>query len=174
MVAVQREPCGLQLLGFVGGKGSYLGTFENLQTNEVFLAGAGRAVPGLGMVILEFSVELRPVKAGEGSTVFQRVATALVRDERTGVKTTLTNGERGYTGELRAILAETEDEDETHLALHRGEEFRSLDQTYIVDRLQLDPPLAELTQVSPVTKQPIRVRLTPRMSPESPSANPAN
>ena len=174
MVAVLREPCGLQLLGYVGGEGSYLGTFENLQTNEVFLAGAGRAVPGLGMAILEFSVELRPVKAGDGSIVFQRVATAVVRDEHTGVKTTLTHGERGYTGELRAILAETEDEDETHFALHRGDEFRSLDQTYIVDRLQLDPPLAELTQISPATNHPIRVRLTPRLSPESPSANPAN
>ncbi len=174
MVAVQREPCGLQLLGFVGGEESYLGTFVNLQTNEVFLAGAGRAVPGLGMVILEFSVEVRPVKVGEGSIAHQRVATAVVKDERTGAKTTLTNEERGYTEELRAILADTEDEDETHLALHRGEEFRSLDQTYIVDRLQLDPPLAELTQISPATNHPIRVRLTPRLSPESPSANPAN
>ncbi|RFC50464.1 MAG: hypothetical protein DUW69_000586 [Verrucomicrobia bacterium] len=174
MVAVQREPCRLQLLGFVGDERSYRGAFENLQTNEVFLAGAGRAVPELGMVIVDFSVVLRPVKVGEGSIARQRVATAVVRDERTGVKTTLTDGARGYTGELRAILAETEDEDETLFALHRGEEFRSLDQTYIVDRLQLDPPLAELTQVSPDTKQPIRVRLTPRLSPESPSANPAN
>ena len=174
LVAVQREPCDLQLLGFVGSDGHFLGTFENLRTKEVNWAGAGRTVPELGLRILDFSVERRPVKMGEDSVSHQRVATAVVRDDRTGETTTLRTGEVSYTDELRAILAATEDDDEALQSLRRGEEYSGMGQTYILDRLQLEPPIAELTQVSPGTSQPIRVCLTPKLRAEPSTATPAD
>ncbi len=50
LVAVQRTPFRLQLVGYVGGTGRYLGTFENQLTGEVFLAGirAGGIFAGAG------------------------------------------------------------------------------------------------------------------------------
>ncbi|MEO6876053.1 MAG: hypothetical protein ABI222_14645, partial [Opitutaceae bacterium] len=51
LIAVNREPFRLQLIGYVGGEGHFKGAFENRSTREVFLAGPGRAIPMLGLVI---------------------------------------------------------------------------------------------------------------------------
>jgi len=50
-------PFRLQLVGFVGGEGSYRGMFENLATTEHFLARSGRALPELEVTIRDFQVQ---------------------------------------------------------------------------------------------------------------------
>lgn len=164
LVAVKREPFRLQLVGYVGNAGNYLGTFENRLTTGVFLAGAGRQVPELDLMITDFAVEWRPVPMADGTTSNQWVATAVVRDEHTGRNTTLTVGEPGYTDELRAVLAVTEDDDESIREVRAGEEIRSLDHTYKIERLQLDPPRVELTGISAEWSRPVRLSLTPESS----------
>lgn len=86
----------LQLVGFVGGEGSYLGSFENLVTTEHVLARGGRNLPELGVTIRDFHVA--PVRRAPGDSMptTELIATAIVRDERTGEDVVLTNLERAY------------------------------------------------------------------------------
>ena len=174
LVAVRRDPFRLQLVGYVGGEGRYLGTFENLLTTEVFLAGSGRQLPDLGLEITDFTVQHRRVPGADGTTSSQRVASAVVRDIHTGRSTRLTAGERTYTDELCAVLANDDDGDEITLEVRPGEEFSSSDRTYRIERLQLDPPAVELSQVAPASPQLVRLSLSPRGARDPSPTPPAN
>jgi len=174
LIAVRRDPFRLQLVGYVGGEGAFLGTFEDLATGEVFLAGPGRQLPGLGLEIAEFTVQRRPVPIGDGTTSKQRVATAVVRDTRTGRITTLTADERAYTEELCAVLSSDEDGDEFTREVHRGDVFQSSDRTYRIKRLQLDPSAVEFSQISPASSQLLRLGLSRKVAMDPPPAPPSN
>jgi hypothetical protein len=175
LLAVQRTPFRLQLVGFVGEAGRYLGTFENELTGEVFLAEAGRALPALGLVITEFAVERRPLALADRQASNPWVATAVVRDEQTGEVSKLTAGERHYTGELRAMLAAGEDGEDGARELRQGDEVRDDEQSYVVDRLQLDPPKVELTQLAPSAEgPPVHVSLTPTLASDVPDRKPGD
>jgi hypothetical protein len=171
LIAVRRALFRLQLVGYVGREDAYLGTFENPLTTEIFLAGPGRRIPALDLEITDFDVRLRPGAVADGTTSNQRVATAIVRDTRTGRTTTLTAGERSYSDELRAVLAD--DDDEATRELRSGEAFQSSEHTYQIERLQLDPPLVELRQISSGSTQPVRLILGPRLASDPPPAPPA-
>src|SRR5687767_7844597 len=84
LIAVRPEPFRLQLIGYAGGEGNWRGTFQNVISGEVFLAAAGRRVPNLGLTIRALDVSLQPVRIADSMTTNQRVATAVVRDEKTG------------------------------------------------------------------------------------------
>jgi hypothetical protein len=174
LVAVRREPFRLQLVGYVGREGRYLGTFENLLTTEVFLAGPGRQVPALGLEVTDFTVQHRPVPSAAGTTSSQRVAIAVVRDTHTGRCTSLTAGERTYTDELCAVLANDEDGDEITREVHPGEEFQSSDHTYKIERLQLDPPAIEFSPISSAAPQLVRLHLSSRTVSGPTAAAPSN
>jgi hypothetical protein len=172
LLAVKREPFRLQLVGYVGGQGNFLGAFENLHTTEVFLGGAGRQVPALDLMIADFSVERRPTPVAQGMTSNHWVATAVVHNLRTGEDTTLTAGERIYTDNLRAVLAEDVDESESTLELRPGDEFENADRTYRVERLQMDPPVAELTEASAGVSTPTRWSLSASANGSTPTQRP--
>lgn len=174
LVAVKREPFRLQLVGYVGGEGNYRGTFENTLTTEVFLAGPGRQLPALDLVITDFAVRRAPVAMADGTAANQWVATAVVRDERTGRLTTLTAGEPSYTDELIAVFAVEDDDDEALHELRLGQEFKSAEHTYKIERLQLDPPTVSLTRTSSAMSQPARLSLVPRMPRGPPPSEPLN
>lgn len=90
------EPFRLQLVGYVGGEGSYLGTFENLATTEHILARTGRTLPELGVTIRDFQVKRVRREPDDSMPTSELIATAVVRDERTGEDVVLTNLERAY------------------------------------------------------------------------------
>jgi hypothetical protein len=141
----------------------------------VFLAGSGRSVPALRLVITDFNVERRPMSQPDRPASNQWVATAVVRDEHTGASTILTAGERSYTDELRAFLATGEDEDEIRCELREGEEFQGVERRYLIERIQLDPPSAELSQISASGfSARVHLSLTPAMPPGSPPGKLAN
>jgi hypothetical protein len=169
LVEVKRELFRLQLVGTVGSEGHYLGTFENPFTSEVYLAGPGRELTDLGLSVT--AVELRRSRAAatDGAAPAAVVATAVVRDLRTGQSIVLTAGERTLTDELYAVLTDDEDADMGPRALRRGEEFQREDRTYRIERLELDPPSAELAQTSPVPDQPVRWSLAVRGPRDPPS-----
>ncbi len=89
-------PFRLQLVGFVGGEGSYLGTFENLATTEHILARSGRTLPDLGVTIRDFQVKRVRREPEDSMATSELMATAVVRDDRTGEDVVLTNLERAY------------------------------------------------------------------------------
>ena len=107
LVAVRPEPFRLQLIGYVGGEGNWRGTFQNVLSGEVFLASAGRRVPNLALSIKSFDVSPQPVLVAESMTTRQRVATAVIRDDKAGRDVTLTHRERHYTGTVFAFVAES-------------------------------------------------------------------
>jgi hypothetical protein len=170
LVEVKREPFRLQLVGYVGGEGRYLGTFENPFTSEVYLAGPGRELPELGLVVTEVSVRRGAALAADGAGPAPVVATAVVRDLRTGGSLSLTAGERTDTDELYAVLTDENDDEMGPRELRCGEEFERADHTYRIERLELDPPSAELVQTSPVPDRPVRLSLAQRTPRELPLA----
>ena len=95
-VVAPMEPFRLQLVGFVGGEGSYLGTFENVATSEHILARTGRTLPDLALTIRDFQVKRVRREPDDSMPTSELIATAIVRDERTGDDVILTNLERAY------------------------------------------------------------------------------
>jgi hypothetical protein len=169
LVEVKRELFRLQLVGTVGGEGHLLGTFENPFTSEVYLAGPGRELSDLGLTVTAVETRRSPAASAGEAGPAPVVATAVVRDLRTGRSIVLTAGERTLTDELYAVLTDDEDAEMGPRALRRGEEFQREDRTYRIERLQLDPPSAELAQTSPVPDLPVRWSLAVRSPREPPS-----
>ena len=159
LVTVRPEPFRLQLRGYVGTEGNCQGVFENVTTGEITLAGAGQIVPALGLAVTEFRVDRLETGSDGGSGWSPAVAAATVHDGLTGQAALLREGEICYAGALTAIVAATGEDDAKTLELREGEEFRSSDRTYRVERLQLDPPRAVLLQKSGPAAEPARLTL---------------
>ncbi|HVS53777.1 MAG TPA: hypothetical protein VHD62_15585 [Opitutaceae bacterium] len=160
LVAVRPEPFRLQLIGYAGEEGHWRGTFENVATGEVFLAPAGRRVAALALSIQRLDVSPQPVAVPESMTTRQRIATAVVHDERTGRDLQLTQRERQLTDTLSAVVA-TAGEGSAR-EVRAGETFRIGESAYRIDRIQLSPPVIEVTKESPNLAQPDRRTLAPR------------
>lgn len=160
LVAVRPEPFRLQLIGYVGEEGRWRGTFENVRTGEVFLASAGKQVPALGLSIRSLDVRAQPVALADSMTTRQRIATAVVRDDKTGREVTLTHRERQFTGSVSAFVAlpgETATRE-----VRAGDSFKLGDVTYRIDKVQLAPASLEATKEAPTLVQPDRRSLFPR------------
>jgi hypothetical protein len=161
LVAVQPEPFRLQLIGYVGGGGTWRGTFLNMVSGEVFLGGGGRRVPALGVAIKSLDVRLQPVSGGEGGMVTQqRVATAVVVDEKAGREIVLTHRERQFTGMLFAFVAVPGDS--ASREVRNGDIFKQGEATYRVEAIHISPPSIEVAKETPSQAQPERRLLTPR------------
>jgi hypothetical protein len=160
LVAVRPEPFRLQLIGYVGGDGNWRGTFENLLSGEVFLAGAGRRVPELALEIRSLDVRAQPVALAESMTTQQRVATAVVFDERAGREVTLTHRERRFTDQLSALVAATGATGTREVRAGEGAKFG--DAVYRIEKIQLTPPSVEVTKEASGAAQPERRTLVPR------------
>lgn len=160
LVAVRPEPFRLQLIGYVGGEGNWRGTFQNLVTGEVFLASAGRRVPNLALTIKALDVRAVDVALPKSMTTRQRVATAVVHDERTKRDVTLTHRERQFTGGLSAFVAPAGESGAREV--REGESFKLGDASYRVEKISLAPPSIEVTKEASTLAQPDRRTLTPR------------
>jgi hypothetical protein len=160
LVGVRPEPFRLQLIGYAGGAGDWRGTFQNQVTGEVFLAAAGRRVPDLGLTIT--SLDVRPVAVAlpQSMTTRQKVATAVVHDERTRRDVTLTHRARQFTGAFAALVAAA-GEPATR-EIREREEFKLGAAAYRVEKIELVPPRLEVTKESPTLAQPDRRTLRPR------------
>ena len=170
LVAVRPEPFRMQLTGYVGGEGEWRGVFQNVLSGEVFLAGAGRRVPNLALTIRSLDVKPQPVVLAESMTTRQRVASAVVRDEKTGRDITLTHRERVFTGTVFAFLAQPGQS--AAREVRSGDTFQIGDATYRVGRIETTPASVEITRESPNLTQPDRRVLTPRETEVTDEATP--
>lgn len=146
LIAVRPELFPLQLIGYVGDEGHWRGTFENTITGDVFLATAGWRLPDLGLTIASLEVRPQPVASADSMTTRQRVATALIRDERNGTEVALTHRERKFTDAPIAVLlaaAATAPRE-----LRAGDEFRAGDALYRIERVRSVPPAVEVSKQS--------------------------
>lgn len=160
LVSVRPEPFRLQLIGYVGGEGTWRGTFQNAVTGEVFLGFAGRRVPSLGVTIKSLEVSLQPIRVGENTTVRQRVASAVVLDERANREVTLTHRERFFTGTITAFVA-VPGETATR-EVREGDTFKIGEASYRIETVKTTPPSIEVTKESSSLSQPDRRVLLPR------------
>jgi hypothetical protein len=172
LIAVRPEPFRLQLIGYAGNEGNWRGTFANVATGQVYVATTGRRFPELGLTLKNFDVPLQTISAGESMTTKQRVAVAVLRDEKSGRDVTLTHRERVFTGTLFAFVATT-GEDATR-EVRPGDTFKIGEASYRIEAITLTPPTVEVTKESPSLSQPDRRVLTPREAdePEKPDATP--
>lgn len=173
LVTVRPEPFRLQLIGYVGGEGTWRGTFQNAVTGEVFLGSAGRRVPNLGVTIKSLDVSLQPVRVGENTTVQQRVASAVILDERSNREVTLTHRERQFTGMISAFVAAA-GETATR-EVREGDSFKLGEASYRIESVKLTPASVEVTKESAALSQPDRRVLLPREveTPDAPEPEPA-
>jgi hypothetical protein len=165
LVAVRPEPFRLQLIGYEGGEGSRRGMFQNVLTGEVFLGSTGRRVPALQVTIKSFDVSSQPVRVGDNMTTRQRVASAVVRDEKAGRDVTLTHRERHFTGTVFAFVA-APGETATR-EVRTGDIFKVGETTYRVEKIITTPASVEVLKESPSLSQPDRRVLLPRESEEA-------
>jgi len=170
LVGVRPEPFRLQLIGYVGEEGRWQGTFENLASGEVFLAVAGHRVPGLALSIRSLDVRSVAVVLPDSMTTRQRVATAVIHDERTGHDLTLTHRERHFTGGLSALVAPPGDA--APHEVRQGETLTLGGASYRIEKIQLAPPTIDVTKEASTLSQPDRRTLAPR-EPEDTSLPPS-
>jgi hypothetical protein len=173
LIAVRPEPFRLQLIGYVGGEGNWRGMFQNLVTGQVFLAAGGHRVPELGLTVRSLDVSPHPIRMGESMISRQRVATAVVRDEKAaGREVTLTHRERVFTGTVFAFVA-TPGETAAR-EVRTGDMFKLGEATYRIEKIETNPPSVEVVKESPTLSQPDRRELKPRDSdsPEAPADSP--
>ena len=174
LVAVRPEPFRLQLIGYVGSEGTWRGTFQNVVSGEVFLAGSGHRVASLGVTIRSFSVRPQVIRSGESMPSRQLVATAVLLDEKAGSEVVLNHRERRYTGLLTAFVSLPGDS--ATRETRKGDVFKVGEASYRVAEIQLTPPSADIIKEAPSLTQPDRRTLTPREAegPETPDrdANP--
>lgn len=160
LAVVRPEPFRLQLIGYAGDEGEWRGTFQNVATGEVFLALAGRHVPSLALTIKSLDVRAADITLPQSMTTRQRVATAVIYDERTKREVTLTHRERQFTGGLSAFVAATGGA--AIREVRQGETFKLGGASYRIEKITLAPPSVEITKESPSLTQPDRRTLTPR------------
>jgi hypothetical protein len=170
LVAVRPEPFRLQLIGYVGDAGKRLGIFQNVLSGETFLAAAGRRVPNLALTIKNLDIASQPIQMGDSMVTRQRVATAVVRDEKAGRDVTLTHRERHFTGTVFAFVA-APGETATR-EVRSGDMFKLGEATYRIEQIKTTPPSVEIVKEAPSLTQPDRRVLTPRETeaPETPDA----
>jgi hypothetical protein len=147
LITVRPEPFPLQLIGYVGDDGHWRGMFENAFTGEVLLAAAGRRLPELGLTVTSLEVTVQPVSIADSMTTRQRVATAVVRDERSGRELALSHRERKFTGRLTAVVLAAGET--VPREVRAGDEFRAGGAIYRVERVEGSPPAADVLKQVP-------------------------
>lgn len=172
LVVVRPEPFRLQLIGYVGGEGTWRGMFQNVATGEMILASGGHRLPKLALSIRSLEVTPQPIRMGDSMTTRQRVATAVVHDEKSGRDVTLTHRERVFTGTVFAFVANL-GESATR-EVRTGDMFKIGEASYRIEKIETTPPSIEIVKESPTLSQPDRRTLTPREAeaPEAPAGEP--
>ena len=158
LVQVKPDVFRLQLVGYVGNVGAYMGTFENTVTGDTFLAKGGKKIASLGLTIRDFEVKRIRVPAPDSMPIYETVATAVVVDDKSGDEVTLNNKERRTKGTPIAVL-KAADGGQT-FEQKAGTSFTVDTVHYTVNTVTLEPASAELTKESPDLKEPVTKPLT--------------
>ena len=152
LIEIKQDVFRLQLVGYVGNVGSYLGTFENTVTGDTFLAKAGKKVSALGLTLRTFEVKRILVPAQDSMPIYEIVATAVVVDDKTGKEFTLTNKQRLIKGSPFAILKATGSD---KLFEQKADTSFSIgDVHYSVGAVTIEPAAVEVTKTAPGLKSP--------------------
>ena len=150
LVQVKPDVFRLQLVGYVGNEKDYRGTFENAVTGDTLLARSGKKIPDLGLTVLSFEVKRNRIESTTSMPIYDTIATAVVVDDKTGEKVTLTNKTRFITGTPFAVIKVT---DSDKLFEQRaGTSFDVGDAHYTIRAITVEPASVEISKDAPNQK----------------------
>lgn len=141
LVDVFQEPYRIQLVGFLGERGSYRMNLENAETGEVLLARPTDRRPELDLEVLSFEVREVAVPNPGGTPIKDTVAYATIRDLRIGEVVTLNSKERRFLATPRARFR-TVTTPPSAVLLREGEAEQVGDSLYTLKSLTINPPAA--------------------------------
>lgn len=154
LLAVKREPFRLQLVGYVGTPGDYVGAFVSSQVPETLLARSGRRFAQLGLALKSLEVRKVDVSPQTPRALHDVAAVAVLQDERTGEDVTLdTRGPRLTDTPLAVFRLPGESKGKPR-ELHEGDTWQQGDATYRIERIQLDPPEVVVARQTPALPHP--------------------
>ena len=104
LVEVRRDPFRLQLVGYAGGEGNYLGMFENVATGDTVLGRAGKTFTDLGLSVVSLDVKKERIQLPDSMPIVQTVAYARVLDLESQEEIDLSSSVRRATGSPSAVL----------------------------------------------------------------------
>ncbi|MFI5355937.1 MAG: hypothetical protein ACHQ4G_01240 [Opitutales bacterium] len=161
VLSVEPEPFRLQLIGYVGEPGHYLGAFGNLPTGELYMLRAGDRVQSLGLAVASLDVGWETTVIPDSMSVNERRATAMVTDTTTGKSTALRQGRRALGDRGCAWLALAGKPNSVRV-VRAGEEIAADDVHFRVDEVRLAPPEVVVTKIEPGREAGERQTLAPR------------
>ncbi len=157
LVKVVQYPFPLQLVGYVGTGADARGNFLNEQTGETILGTTGKKIPSLNMEIVKFSAEVIR-ETIDGQLRVYTVASARVRDLKTGKETELSNTKRLIEADP-AVVVQVDGEGSTR-EFKAGESFTVGDYTYNIVSIQTEANTATVTKSGGELPEPETKTLT--------------
>jgi hypothetical protein len=143
LLSVRREPFRVRLIGDVGAGPNRRGVFEDRVTGEVFLAGNGAPLSGLGLEVARVELQREPLEAGVGARAWQPRPEAWVRQVDSGEETHLRVGEVGLAN---ALVATVEANQRERHELRAGEDLVGDAVIYRVEEISLEPISVTVTR----------------------------
>ncbi len=143
LVAVERAPYRVQLVGYAGSPRDYLVAFADPVTREGFSVREGTRIASKGVVLKRF--EVRKVRmAGEGiGPVYDVVAVAELYDEELNEEVVVDNRSLKLTETPRALLRSSAGK---VWPVREGESVTDGDATWRVERISFEPPGVEIVR----------------------------
>lgn len=146
LLEVRQRPYRLQLVGYAGGDGDYLASFQYMPTGEVLLARAGKLLSEAGVKILSFEVKQMEVEQEGSMPVFEKVGVARLLDYESGQEIFLTNLETKIFSDLEAQVRSLENGDV--FIVREGSQVELDNGFYVIGDLSENPQEAMVTKVS--------------------------
>lgn len=145
LIAVERQPFPLQLVGYVGEPGHYWGTFENRVTFETQLLQTNDVVESVHLKVVSLEVKRVAQKIPDSMTVHESRVTATVRDDRTGKMTVLNQGEIAYTDVLTARVRATGEGHDIQ-EVSEGDVLDFGPTRFRIEKIRLAPPQVDVSK----------------------------
>lgn len=162
---VKPEPFRLQLAGYYGGPGDYLVAFVSPDRPGIRLIRPGDRLEDLALWFTGFAVTKVRMPSNGAGPVYDVIACARLRDERTDTEVELDNRALKYTDTALAVCQPPGGGSEP-CELRAGETFADDISTYRVERIQLDPPEVVVVKQTPGRPLPEVAILHPRTESE--------
>ncbi|HTL66308.1 MAG TPA: hypothetical protein VL200_01475 [Lacunisphaera sp.] len=147
LLAIKPEPYRLQLAGYVGVPGEYVGAFVTPNRPGSILARPGHRFAGLGLILRSLELSRAPAPGLEPGVE------AVVHDEISGIDVTLESRVRKFTDSPMAVVRVSSG-DPGLRELRTGDTIGSAAAAYRIERIQFDPPEVLVSQQLPGRAEP--------------------
>ncbi|MFH1497468.1 MAG: hypothetical protein ABII82_06545 [Verrucomicrobiota bacterium] len=151
LVKVVQYPFPIQLVGYIGTGADARGNFLNELTGETIIGTTGKQIPALNMEIVKFSAEVVR-ETVDGQPVVYTVATARVRDLKSGKETDLSSTKRLVEADPSVVIQVAGEESTREL--EAGATFTVGENTFVIDSIQTEPPAVTITKSGGTLTEP--------------------